>query len=219
MVELLHSWGILFMENNPSSSRNDRKFVERTRRNQMKDLFSNLNSVMPHQSSREGIPRSDQIGEATNYIKNLQIKLEKMKEKRHNLTDIERSKNGSMNMGFCPEFKIQQMGSVLEVVLVTGLDCQFMFNETIRIIQEEGSDIVNASYTVVENAVFHTIHCQVDESANEALRISEKLKNYGNGWLDNSEWKRIIYVLNRYEPVKAGLQLYCTFDSKTTTLG
>ena len=56
-----------------------------------------------------------------------------MKEKRNNLIDIERSKNASMNMGLkSPQFKIQQMGSALEIVLVTGMDCQFMFNETIR---------------------------------------------------------------------------------------
>ncbi|KAG4970931.1 hypothetical protein AAZX31_13G162800 [Glycine max] len=173
------------MENNPSSSsRTDRKFIEQNRRNHMKDLFFKLNSVVPHQSSREAISRPDQIGEATNYIKNLQIKLEKMKEKKNNLIDIKRSKNVSMNMGLLksPQFKIQQMGSTLEVFLITGLDCQFMFNETVRVLQEEGSDVVNASYTVVENEVFHTIHChQVGESANGALRISEKLKKYFNG--------------------------------------
>nr|KYP32300.1 hypothetical protein KK1_047057 [Cajanus cajan] len=70
------------------------------------------------------------------------------------------------------------MGSVLEVVLVTGLDFQFMFNETIRVLQEEGSDVVNASYTVIENEVFHTIHCRVGESGNATLRISEKLKKF-----------------------------------------
>ncbi|TKY59257.1 Transcription factor bHLH36 [Spatholobus suberectus] len=169
------------MDNNSSSSRSDRKFIERNRRNQMKALFSKLNSVVPHQSSGETTSRPDQIGEATNYIKNLQIKLEKMKEKRNNLIDIERSKNASMNiMGLkSPQFKIQQMGSALEVVLVTGLaDYQFVFNETIRVLQEEGSDVVNASYTVVENAVFHTIHCQVGESANGALRISEEIKKF-----------------------------------------
>ncbi|KAG5010611.1 hypothetical protein AAZX31_07G181900 [Glycine max] len=176
------SYCIPLMENNPSSSRTDTKSIEQNRRNQMKDLFSKLNSVVPHQSSRDATSRPDKIGEATNYIKNLQIKLEKMKEKRNNLIDIERSKNASMNMGLkSPQFKIQQMGSALEIVLVTGMDCQFMFNETIRVLQEEGSDIVNASYTVVENAVFHTIHCQVGGSANGALRISEKIKKYLNG--------------------------------------
>ncbi|KAL2344054.1 hypothetical protein Fmac_005339 [Flemingia macrophylla] len=167
------------MENNPSSARGDRKLIERNRRNQMKALFTELNSVVPHQSSREATSRPDQIGEATNYVKSLQIKLEKMKEKRNNLIEIERSENGSMNKGLkSPQFKIQQMGSVLEIVLVSELDCLFMFTETIRVLQEEGSDVVNASYTVVGNEVFHTIHCKVGESADETLRISDKLKKF-----------------------------------------
>lgn len=37
------------MENNPSSSRTDRKTIERNRRNQMKALYSTLNSIVPHQ--------------------------------------------------------------------------------------------------------------------------------------------------------------------------
>ncbi|KAK7362843.1 hypothetical protein VNO77_04967 [Canavalia gladiata] len=171
------------MENNPSSSTlTDRKLIERNRRNQMKALYSKLNSVVPHQNSREAKSLPDQIGEATNYIKKLQIKLEKMKEKKENLINIEGSKNVTMNrervLGLkSPQFKIQQMGSALEVVLITGLNCQFMFNETIRILQE-GSEIVNASYKVVENAVFHTIHCEVVESVNASARISEKLNKF-----------------------------------------
>ena len=46
------------MENNPSSSRTDRKTIERNRRNQMKALYSQLNSLVPHQSSRVSIPPS-----------------------------------------------------------------------------------------------------------------------------------------------------------------
>ncbi|KAK7400587.1 hypothetical protein VNO78_11797 [Psophocarpus tetragonolobus] len=171
------------MENNPSSSKDVRKIIERNRRDQMKALFNQLKSVLPHKISREASSRPDQIDEATNYIKNLQIKLEKMKEKRNSLRDIiERSKNARINMGLkAPQLKIKQMGSAVEIVLITGLDCQFMFNDTIRILQEEGSDIVNVSYTIVENAVFHTTHCQIGESVNEAVRISEKLKHYING--------------------------------------
>jgi len=60
-----------------------------------------------------------------------------------------------------PRFEIQQTGSALEVVLITGLDSQFMFSETIRVLHEEGVDVVNASYNVIEDAVFHSIHCQV----------------------------------------------------------
>ncbi|XP_061371429.1 transcription factor bHLH162-like [Gastrolobium bilobum] len=158
------------MEENPSSSRTDRKFIERNRRNQMKALYSKLYSLVPHQSSMEANSLQDQIGEATSYIKNLQMKLEKLKEKKNKLIGIDRSKY--------PQFEIQQTCSTLEVVLITGLDCQFMFNATIRVLHEEGLDIVNASYAVVEDTVFHTIHCQVGESANGAARISEKLRKF-----------------------------------------
>lgn len=148
----------------------------------------------------------DQIVEATNYIKKLQINLEKMKEKKNNLVGLDERSDVSMNRGRSlglksPQIEIQQKGSALEVALVTGLDCHFMFKETIRVLQEEGSDIVNASYTVAEDAVYHTIHCQVSykfplfplapmnlcnlfglvqvgESANGAARISEKLKKF-----------------------------------------
>ncbi|TKY71709.1 Transcription factor bHLH36 [Spatholobus suberectus] len=169
------------MENNPSPSRVDRKFIERNRRNQMKALFRKLNSLVPHQRSKESISLPDQLEEATNYIKKLQINVEKMKDKKDMLLGIERSNarmNGGKNGLKSPRIEIQQMGSALEVILITGLDSQFMFSETIRVLHEEGVDVVNASYKVIGDAVFHSIHCQDGESANGAARISERLKNF-----------------------------------------
>ena len=115
---------------------------------------------------QEAISLPDQLEEATNYIKKLQVKLEKMKDKKNTLLGIERP-NGTMNREKStvgpnsPQIEIQQMGLALGVVLITGSDCQFMFNETIRVLHEEGADIVSASYKVVEDVVFHTIHCRV----------------------------------------------------------
>lgn len=92
------------------------------------------------------------------------MNMEKMEKKKNKLLGIERA-NVSMNgrgerVGFkSPRIEIQQMGSTLEVVLITGLDSQFMFSETIRVLHEEGLDVVNASYNVIEDAVFHSIHC------------------------------------------------------------
>ncbi|KAG4971470.1 hypothetical protein JHK85_037891 [Glycine max] len=171
------------MENNPSSSRVDRKFIERNRRNQMKALFRKLNSLVPHQRSKEAIPLPDQLEEATNYIKKLQINLEKMKDKKNmllgNERPNERMNNDGRRVGLkSPRIEIQQMGSALEVVLITGLDSQFMFGETIRVLHEEGVDVVNASYKVIEDAVFHSIHCQdKEETANGAARISERVSD------------------------------------------
>lgn len=114
---------------------------------------------------QEAITLPDQLDEAANYIKRLQEKLEKMKERKDNLMGFERP-NTSPNSGAMvglkpPQIDIHEKGSALEVVLITGLDFQFMFNETIRVLHEEGAEIVNASFSVVDDTVFHTIHAQV----------------------------------------------------------
>ena len=90
-----------------------------------------------------------------------------MKKKKSMLLGIIERPNVRMNEGGeslglkSPRIEIQQMGSALEVVLITGLDSQFMFGETIRVLHEEGVHVVNASYNVIEDEVFHSIHCQV----------------------------------------------------------
>ncbi|XP_058763140.1 transcription factor bHLH162-like isoform X2 [Vicia villosa] len=116
----------------------------------------------------------DRVEEATNYIKKLKINLEKMKEKKKFLLEIQRQKK--LMLLKSPKIEIQQIGLTLEVVLITGLNSQFLMNETIRILNEEGVDIVNASYKVNEDTVFHSIHCQVQEEfGNESARIAERL--------------------------------------------
>ncbi|XP_011043394.1 PREDICTED: uncharacterized protein LOC105138874 [Populus euphratica] len=175
------------MENNPSSSRTDRKTIERNRRNQMKALYSQLNSLVPHQSSREPVPSlPDQLDDAASYIKRLQTNLERMKEKKENLMGTERTNYASMSS--CngttglrsPQIEVRETGSTLEVVLITGLDSQFMFNETIRVLHEEGAEIINANFSVVEDTVFHTIHSKVGDSAPStgAARISQRLNKF-----------------------------------------
>ncbi|KAL3740083.1 hypothetical protein ACJRO7_021372 [Eucalyptus globulus] len=173
------------MERKPGSSRADRKTTERNRRNQMKALFSKLHSLVPPQSPREStLSQPDQLSQAANYIKNLQVKVEKMREQKERLLEIEKistsMKNGQM-IGFkSPEIRIQKMGSILEVVLVTGLDGQFMFNETVRVIYEEGADIVNASFSNVGDAIFHTIHAKVEDGDSSDERVSQKLQKIVN---------------------------------------
>lgn len=182
------------MENNPSSSRTDRKTIERNRRNQMKALYSTLNSLVPHQRPMEATSLPDQLDEATKYIKRLQTNLERMKERKDRLMGIEKpdataatsssgNSSGTITTGLrSPQIEIHEMGSALEVVLTTGLDFQFMFIETIRLLHEEGVEIVNASFNVVEDTIFHTIHSKIGDSGSDhdaSARISERLKKFG----------------------------------------
>ncbi|KZV24220.1 hypothetical protein F511_27891 [Dorcoceras hygrometricum] len=162
------------MDQNPSSSKPDRKTVEKNRRNEMKSLCSKLASLVPPRSHTGTGSLLDQLEVATSYIKKLELNLEKMKQKRNWLM-------GFNNGGLKPlEIKVNLMGSVVEVILITGINCQFLFRETIRVLQEEDADIANACFSVQENTVSHTIHCKIGGSAPEygAARIAERLRKF-----------------------------------------
>ncbi|CAA3021544.1 transcription factor bHLH162-like isoform X2 [Olea europaea var. sylvestris] len=167
------------MDQNPSSSKADRKTIERNRRNQMKSLYSKLSSLLPHQNSREAVPLPDQLGEAANYIKNLQISLEKIKQKKDCLTGVGKCSSSTMGRLKLPNIEIHVIGLAVEVALITGLDCQFMFSEIVRMFHEEGAEVLRASFSIQGETVFHTIHSKLGETSapeDEASRITEKLK-------------------------------------------
>ncbi|XP_024198341.1 transcription factor bHLH162 isoform X1 [Rosa chinensis] len=174
------------------TSKTDRKTIEKNRREQMKALFSKLKSLLPHQSSREVASLPDELDKAVNYIKKLQINLEKMREKKDSLMRVAKiiKNNNAGSVGGLtdgglksPQIEIRELGSALHVVLITRLDCQFMFRESIRVLNEEGADIVNASFSVVEDAILHIIHSKIGESAptTVAARVSERLRKFVNG--------------------------------------
>ncbi|KAI3498762.1 hypothetical protein L1887_34544 [Cichorium endivia] len=180
------------MECNPSSSssRVDRRTIEKNRRIHMKALYSKLHSLVPHNSSREVISLPDQLQEAANYIKKLQIKLEKMNEEKNNLKGIKqletnhdqeiKSPNLTVGQQRMPQIEVRETGSSLEAILITGADFQFLFSETIRVIHEEGFDVVNATFSILNDTVFHTIHAQIGENyaqENRVSRIIERLNN------------------------------------------
>ncbi|KAJ0448509.1 putative transcription factor bHLH family [Helianthus annuus] len=180
------------MESNQSSSssRVDRRTIEKNRRIYMKALYNKLHSLVPHESSRDIISLPDQLQEAANYIKKLQIKLEKMKEEKDHLMRMKKleinpdkkSKTASVMVGQqrTPQIDVREIGSSLEAILITGVDFQFLFSETIRVIHEEGFDVVNASFSIINDMVVHTIHAQIGEtyaSENGVSRITEKLNN------------------------------------------
>ncbi|XP_010538664.1 PREDICTED: uncharacterized protein LOC104812938 [Tarenaya hassleriana] len=167
---------------NASSSRSDRKTIEKNRRIQMKTLQSDLNSLLPNsQNSREPLTQPDQLDEAAKYIKKLQVKVERMKERKRKLVGSEGSSDSPSGFAFRrPRIEIQEMGPIMNIVLVTGLDCKHMFYEIIRVLTDEGTDVSHSSFSVVDDAVFHTLQCkvEVEECDYEAARgrISERLK-------------------------------------------
>ncbi|KAG6737517.1 hypothetical protein POTOM_059043 [Populus tomentosa] len=165
---------------NLSSTKTERRVREKNRRNQMKTLYSELNSLLPNKESmviylppslnscllmllrssllsctfheEEKQPLPDQIDEAISYIKSLEEKLEETKEKKESLT-FATSKS--------PKIKIQETGSALEIVFTIGLDNQFLFYEIISILHEEGVEVVSANSQALGDSIFHVVHAQM----------------------------------------------------------
>lgn len=72
---------------------------------------------------------------------------------------------GGGDLNNLPNIDIRVMGSTLVLVLITGLNCQFMFNDIIRMLHEDGAEVVNATFSVLHNTIFHTIHTKVQPSS------------------------------------------------------
>lgn len=107
----------------------------------------------------------DQIDAAIDYIKSLQTQVEKTKEKKESLMGKKRlytcTNNETMGSLKSPEINIHETGSALEITLTSGLDNQFVFYEIIHMVHEEGGEVVNASFSVVGDSIFHVIHAEV----------------------------------------------------------
>ncbi|KMT04228.1 hypothetical protein BVRB_8g183050 isoform A [Beta vulgaris subsp. vulgaris] len=146
----------------------------------MKCLCSQLNSIVHHHasSSRESLTLSDQIDEATKYIKQKEEIIAELKQKKDHLVDVngKLSSRKGYSLNSPVQIEVHVKGSALEVILVTGLECEFVFTEAIRIVLEEHAEVVNASYSVVGTTVFHSIHAKGKKSAQKKKLHLQKIR-------------------------------------------
>ncbi|KAK9104499.1 hypothetical protein Scep_021343 [Stephania cephalantha] len=183
----------------------DRKTVERNRRMHMKSLCFKLSSLIPNyhhlyqHSSNNSISLTQDISSpferldhAAVYIKQLKERIDSMKIRKQQLimSSVQTPSDDVITSGDCstlnvtsltrmPILELRDLGSSLEVVLITGLNKNFMFYQIIAVLEEEGAEVVNASFSIVGDKVMHTIHSQVTSSrvGIDVSSISERLKD------------------------------------------
>ncbi|KAF9670755.1 hypothetical protein SADUNF_Sadunf13G0101700 [Salix dunnii] len=174
---------------NISSTKTERKLIEKNRRTQMKTLYSKLNSLLPDQNIKEPLPLPDQIDEAISYIKSLEERLKRAKERKEGLTSSRKRSFACTHdptptaTPKSPQLKIQELGPALEIVLTSPPDNHFLFCEIIRILNEEGVEVVSANVQVLEDSIFQVLHAQMKESDNGfgAAKVTERLNMLING--------------------------------------
>lgn len=105
------------------------------------------------------------MDQAAAYIKKLRENIEGLKERRAlaaHIVGINKDMSDGMMLEFrTPVIEVKDLGSTVEVVLISGLNKNFMFCDVISVLEEEGAEVVNASFSQVANKVFHVIHSQV----------------------------------------------------------
>ncbi|XP_008787951.1 transcription factor bHLH162-like [Phoenix dactylifera] len=168
-----------------SAAKMERKTVEKNRRMHMKSLCMKLASLIPKEhisTSKDVLTQQDHLDVATSYIKKLQDRIENLKQRRELRTSIDGINNdmsSGMTIGIrLPVIEVRHQDSNLEVVLISGLDKRFMFHEVISILEEEGAEVVSASFSAVGDKIFHVIHSKAVSSriGLEVSRVSERLK-------------------------------------------
>lgn len=169
---------------NGGSAKVDRKTVEKNRRIHMKSLCFKLGSLIPKEekNTKDTISQHDHLEQAAVYIRNLKARIEKLKQrKKHAMggeSDDRQAECQVADEFGLPVIEVRCRESVLEVVLVTEQRKKFMFYEVIGVLTKEGAEVVNASFSVVSDKIFYTIHSQANSSkiGLDASRVSERLK-------------------------------------------
>ncbi|KAI7986700.1 Transcription factor bHLH162 [Camellia lanceoleosa] len=163
----------------------DRKTVERNRRIHMKALCVKLTSLIPpnhFKPSKEMLSQHDQLDQAATYIKQLKERIEELKSMKALAMSSNNTNNETTNTTTddfkLPVFELRDLGSSLEVLLISGLKRNFKLYEVISVLQDEGADVVTATCATVGDKVFHTIHAQVKVSrvGVETSRICQRLQ-------------------------------------------
>ncbi|KAG8053669.1 hypothetical protein GUJ93_ZPchr0001g32827 [Zizania palustris] len=191
------------LKNNTGTGSNkmERKDVEKNRRLHMKGLCLKLSSLIPqadhhhhlHYSSSSAISPStkmqetmtqlDQLEKAAVYIKQLKERIEELKQRKQQAAAV--SKGGAA--AAMPVVEVRCQEGTLDVVLVSeagggsgsSSGGAVRLHEVIAVLEEEGAEVVNASFSVVGDKVFYTLHSQPLSSriGLDASMVSQRLRH------------------------------------------
>ncbi|XP_049367204.1 transcription factor bHLH162-like [Solanum verrucosum] len=200
MIDLYHiSYHIVNttnqMENNnnvvtTSLEKLDRKTQEKNRRIQMKYLSSKLFSLIPphhhHYSTKDMVTQQDQIDQAITYIEKLKERVDVLKRRKDKIIAQGTSDDSKkfMPSTSCstikiPMIEVRELGSTIEVILVSCLRKKFTMQEVIIILEQEGAQVVTANFSTIGDKVYYTIHAQVKITrlGVDASRVYSRLQN------------------------------------------
>lgn len=118
------------------------------------------------------LSQADQIEQATNYIMGLRERVDNLNKTKEQLQMMVLNQEGASsssnndatmaaNSRLLPIIEIKELGCNLEVQLVMDFENNIMLHEVIRVLEEEGAEVVNATSSTSGNNIVHTLHAKV----------------------------------------------------------
>ncbi|XVE75049.1 hypothetical protein DITRI_Ditri12bG0066200 [Diplodiscus trichospermus] len=141
-----------------SSSRINRSSLERERRMRFRYLYSQLSSLLPPQPRK--MSNHEVLEQATIYVNQLRKRVEELKQLKLQAEEECRGIRSGPSI-ISPVINITELDSTLEVNLITGLDGKFKLCDAIKILEEEGAEVVTvaANHNAVDR-ILYSIHCR-----------------------------------------------------------
>ncbi|XP_048527075.1 uncharacterized protein LOC125506266 [Triticum urartu] len=173
----------------------ERKTVERNRRNQMNALYYRLDTLVraggaTSSPAPAAATRPDRLGEAATYISQTAERVERLKDRKRELTAARVSSttelgsgSGSSSGAAAVVVEVHHLGSGLHGILVTGAPPSdgSMFHRAVRAVEEAGGEVQNAHFSVVGARAVYTIHTLVGEQQGSIERVVQRLKETVRG--------------------------------------
>ncbi|XP_027098316.1 transcription factor bHLH167 [Coffea arabica] len=158
--------------------RTPRGVMERHRRQQMKNLYSKLASLLLPPASEVNLPLPALLDYSLTHVKNLKERIQELEAKKEKL----KGEIGSSTADIVLQaVKIIEKGPILEVNLETGLHKRFILPEVISILEEGGAQVLSASYATLTDRVLYTISSEASSPriGIETSRLHDRLKALG----------------------------------------
>ncbi|KAK6252549.1 hypothetical protein QUC31_014269 [Theobroma cacao] len=143
-----------------SSSKINRTLVEKERRMRLRNLYSQLSSLLPPQPRK--MSTHDVLEQATLYINQLRKRVEELKQMKLQLQECKGATETTSGPTISPVINISDLDSTLEVNLITGWDGKFKLSDIIKVLMEEGAEVktVAANHNAGDRTIY-SICCRV----------------------------------------------------------
>ncbi|XP_039145225.1 uncharacterized protein LOC120282468 isoform X2 [Dioscorea cayenensis subsp. rotundata] len=143
----------------------ERKIIEKNRRKHMKSLLLQLSSIIPQSQpsgSKNALKQKDILEEATSYVGKLRERVETLEnEKTEMKMKMSMQRNQMMNINDRKvAVHVQCFDDCIKIVLMSTLNKCFKSYEVIRILGEEGAQVIHANLTRSGDKIVFVIHSQ-----------------------------------------------------------